>query len=305
MKERDPEQRRTIAAFPSNVTSQTPGLYTHMFVEDISAGLMSFRHISGDEEGRVDVEGDEGEQAVLMAICNSISDYPRRDAADAVQSAIESIGTRLAWFGNAVYEICGRGTSISLASVAPPSLFRVHGGFIQLVPPNDRQWVHDRRYAFLPTDHAWIVQVPRRIGGPRAYRNLLNELTAVSQPAPEFWTRELSAGRIAQEFSVSDYNRARDAYIARLTRRWGGNRRDSSLTNTTEFFYFFRSLRFRQALVVLRNHIVYELNQLVVRLGVKARIQLEGFANVVEIEDLIARSSAGSLHYVEAWRKAR
>jgi hypothetical protein len=302
---REGKKRKTISNFSSYAAAQEPGLYTHMFVEDISVGLMGFRHRTEDGRGRVRVEGDDAGKASLNAICTSMSDYSRYDLAETVSSAIESVGTRLAWFGKVVYEVCGSATDIMLASVDPFHLFRVPGGFIQLVPKKDREWLAGRQYAFLPSTCAWVVRIPRRVTGAKSHQRLLAQLTAVSQPAPEFWTRELKDGKIATEFNVSEYNRRRDAYIARLTRRWGWNRRDSGENHHTEFYYFFRSLRFRRAQAILRDHIVDELNRLLVRQEINARIQLQGFLSAAQIDDLIKRALAGSMHYAEAWREAR
>lgn len=302
---RERKERKTVSSFSSYAAAHEPGMYTHMFVQDISVGLMGFRHPTEDGRGRVRVEGDEAGKASLNAICTSVSDYSRHDVNEMVRSAIESIGTRLAWFGKVVYEICGSATDITLASVDPFQLFRIPGGFIQVVPKKDREWLAGRRYAFLPSNYAWVVRIPRRVSGAKSHQRLLAQLTAVSQPAPEFWTQELKGGKIATEFSVSDYNRSRDAYIAWLTRHWGWNRKDSSENHHTEFFYFFRSLRFRRAQAVIRDYIVDELNRLLVRREINARIRLEGFLSPSEIDDLIKRALAGSTHYAEAWREAR
>ena len=124
----------------------------------------------------------------------------------------------------------------------------------------------------------------------------------MSASAPEFWNRDLSEGKFTPEFPFSDYNRMRTAYIARITDRWGWNRRDSSGTYDTEFFFFYRGLRFRQSQALLRDHIATEINKLLTRLGISARIQLEGYRSPSEIGELIERALSGSLHYAEAWR---
>jgi hypothetical protein len=299
------DKRRTIDAFPSYSAMREPGFYTHMFVQDIEVGLMGFRYSEGEHERQIKVDGDGAGIASLKTICKSISHDSRYEVADSVKSVIESIGARLAWFGEAVYEICGHGPDKTVASVVPFRLFRVPGGFVQIVPKADREWLEGRRFVFLPSHCAWVVDVPPCAGGPKAHRRLLTHLTAVSRPAPDFWTEELKAGKIVTVFNLSDYNRRRSAYVARQTRRWGWNRRDSSGTYDTEFFYFFRSLRFRKYQAVLRDHIVAELNRFLTREGINVRIRLEGFRSPAEIDDLIGRALDGSLHYAEALKQAR
>jgi len=302
---RNTAERRTIATFPSHFATREPGFYTHMFIEDITVGLMGFRYTEEAPKRGVALEGDEGGLAVLKGICTSIADYPRHGIDETVESAIESIGRRLAWYGKAVFEICVSGPEISLAPVVPFHLFRIPGGFVQVAPRVDYQRGDGPRYAFLPSKNAWVVRIPRNLGGATAYRRLLDELTAVSKPAPEFWMRELEAGKLSTQFNASSYNRRRDAFVARLTRKWGWNRRDSSGINTTQIFYFYRSLRFRQAQALLRDHIVDELNSLARRLQIIAKIRLKGFLSAAEIADLIKQALAGSLNYAKAWEKAR
>lgn len=301
-KSRAVERRRTVATSAPYSFMREPGLYTHMFIEDINSGFIRLTH---EDERQVQIEGDKDGRSVVESICSSLSDYPGPDLPDTVESAIGSIARRLAWQGEAIYEICGRGKEVSLASVVPYRLVRVPGGFFQLISKADRQWTAAKMCAFLPASSAWMVRLPSRLGRPRAHRRLLRELTRVSRPAPEFWTRGLEAKKIATEFMLSEYNRKRDAYIARLTRRWGWNRRDTSGAQDTQFFYFFRSLRFRQAQAAMRNHIVEQMNEFLARLRINARIQLEGFLSPGDIEDLIRQTLAGTLHYAEAVRRAR
>lgn len=299
------QKRRTIVGFSSPAATHQPGLYTHMFVEDISAGLMRLR-LGPDREGRqIEVQGSDLGKAQSKAILNTLSAYPAHNLAEIIQSAIESIGTHLAWYGKAIYEVGGVGTRASLTSVAPFHLYRIPGGFIQLVSRKERKWLNEkRRYAFLPSSSAWTIQMPRQLGGVRSYQRLLRQLTAVSQVAPKFWIRELKAGKIATEFSVSDYNRSRDAYVARLTRQWGWNRRDSSGIDTTEFYYFFRSLHFRKAQAILRDHIIEEINRFMTRRSIEVRVVLKGYPSPSEIDNLIRDASDGTLNYAVAFQRA-
>jgi len=114
----------------------------------------------------------------------------------------------------------------------------------------------------------------------------------------------MSEGIFTPEFPFGDYNRMRTAYISRLTRSWGWNRRDSSHTYNTEFFFFYRGLQFRRSQARLRNHIVEEINRLLTRLGVKARLQPEGYPSPTQIGELMDRARSGALEYVEAFRRS-
>lgn len=302
--QRHTENRITVANLPRDGGPNRFGLYSHMFIEDVHSGILGYDLSEEGKNRRIRVDGDERGTAAVTALCSSLA-RGYMHGGKIVESAVEAVALHLAWYGEAVYEICGiGGESLSLAVIPPSHLFRIPGAFVQLIPIQARQGAGGRRYTYLPTRLAWVVSVPRELGGPKSYRRLLNRLTAMSAPAPEFWNRDLSEGKFTPEFPFGDYNRMRTAYIARITHRWGWNRRDSSGTYDTEFFFFYRGLRFRRSQALVRDHIVREINGLLARLRIDAGIQLEGYRSPTEIGDLIERALSGSLHYGDAWRQS-
>ena len=80
---------------------------------------------------------------------------------------------------------------------------------------------------------------------------------------------------------------------------------DSTSNYDDEFFYFFRSLRFRWALAVLRDHIVKEMNKFLLKQNVKAEIQLAGFCSPERVAELIRKSAQGLVHYAQALKDAQ
>jgi hypothetical protein len=296
------KERITFARFPSDAGAGRPALYSQMFIEDIHSGILGYDLREQGEKRRIRVEGDGPAAAAATSLCASLArGYVH--GGNVVESAVEAVALHLAWFGEALYEICNAGNKqASLESLLPFHIFRLPGAFVQWVPAQDRVWAKGRRYTVLPDRLAWVVQLPKGMGAPRSHKRLLARLTAVSASAPEFWNRDMSEGIFTPEFPFGDYNRMRTAYIARLTRSWGWNRRDSSHTYNTEFFFFYRGLQFRRSQARLRNHIVEEINRLLTRLGVKARLQPEGYPSPTEIGELMDRVRLGELNYVEAFR---
>jgi hypothetical protein len=300
-----PRNRRLMPNFPSSGPREMPGFYTHMFIQDVHSGIMGYRlNDDGDQHRRIRVAGEE-EVTVVEALCASLARGAMYNISKTIESAIESVALHLAWSGQAVYEICkGDAKELSLESVPPYHLFRVPTAFMQLVPREDRRWSGGRRYAVLPISQAWVVRMPKSLGGANGYRRLLKRLQAFSATGPEFWNRDLQAGKFNSDFSFSDYTKMQAAAVARITRAWGWNRRDTSSNFDTEFFYFHRSLRFRRAQAMLRDHIVAQFNCLLSRLDINARIELEGYPSPQKIEELIEAVSAGTLHYADAFKQA-
>jgi hypothetical protein len=297
--------RITVPLYSRDPNQSSPGLYGHMFVEDISNGIVPYRWNSDDEEHQTaHVDGDEDAKSLVKIVCTSLAGYRERDVNETILRAVNAIVSQIAWSGRSTYEICGSAKDIALVGIIPYRLFRIPLGFVRLIPKRDQEYFEGKRYTFLRANRSWSISVPRELGGARGHRKLLRRLRVLSSPAPMFWTEELRAGNLASGFDFKVYSRWRDAQIALLTRKWGWNRRDSSINNT-EFFYFYRSLRFRRSLAILRNHVVKELNQLLSREGVKATIRLEGFRTPAEIDELTRKACDGSIHYAEAFRLAR
>ena len=186
MKRPRTDTRKTIPYFPSHGVPEDFGMYVHMFLEDVRIGLSSYRWTRRDGGSVGRIAGDTESKAAVGTICSSLGDYPEREASDAVLAAIETIGSRLGWFGNSVYEVCRSEDGVALAAIPPHRLFRVPGGFVQMVPNGDRWFSQGRRFAFLQAREAWSISIPSELGGPRRHRRLLSRLRAVGKPAPTF-----------------------------------------------------------------------------------------------------------------------
>lgn len=295
-----------MPSFPSSGRREMPGFYAHMFTEDVHIGIMGYRaNNAGEGHREIRVEGEEEAVMAAEALCASLARPARHTISKTIELAIESIALHLAWYGKSVYEISRGGVNEVFLQIVPPRhLIRVPRAFVQLVPRADRQWSKGQRYAVLPISEAWVIRMPKTLGGVHGYRRLLALLNTFSGTGPEFWTRDLQAGKVNSDFSYSDYRRMQATSVARLTRAWGWNRRDTSNNFDTEFFYFYRSLRFRRGQAILRDHIVAELNHLLSRLAISARIVLEGYPSPAGINDLIKAASSGVLHYADAFKQS-
>ena len=73
------------------------------------------------------------------------------------------------------------------------------------------------------------------------------------------------------------------------------------MDHQTEFFWFYRTLTFYDALALLRQHIVASLNRLFARqLALNARIVLTGFRQPADILDIRGRMERGEISFGEA-----
>lgn len=87
----------------------------------------------------------------------------------------------------------------------------------------------------------------------------------------------------------------------RVTAKWGWDRRDHSDRNTTEFYRFYRMLKFKWAQAVLREHILAELNELFSRLNMEVTLAIRGLISSQEIEAIRSRMLNGDVSFAEAY----
>jgi len=144
--------------------------------------------------------------------------------------------------------------------------------------------------------------MPKPLGGYRGYRAIVRKLHRFDGYGPRFWRNDLERG-IAQtsNFNFQVYRRQIELFEARITKKWGWNRRDFSGQNWTEFMQFYRTLTFRWAQAVLREHIISELNSLLARLNIRARVSVSGMPLPHEVLYLRDDMMVGNISYVRAY----
>jgi hypothetical protein len=147
----------------------------------------------------------------------------------------------------------------------------------------------------VPASNLWQVRFPKQITTARRYRRMMGILDEASKFAPDFWADRQDKGGTAFDWDV--YRFEQHAARAASTAAWGWPMRNSELQDITEYYYFFRDLRFEGALATLRRHVVHEINNLLRRLNVGATIQLSGLFTPEEISDVKRRIEQGALPF--------
>jgi hypothetical protein len=98
-----------------------------------------------------------------------------------------------------------------------------------------------------------------------------------------------------------EYVRNSEIYYDRITQTWGWNRRDWTQERSTEFFNFYRTITFRWAQAVLREHIIKEINDLLVRLNIGSMIVISGLPTSDEILEIRKEMLDGRISFGKAF----
>jgi hypothetical protein len=257
-----------------------------MFIQDISLGVMPMRSgVGSGNNYKVRISGKESQRAKVVGLLQSLVRHDRRDLEELLAGAVGEIARTLSWYGRAPYEIARAQENDSiyhLHGFTSQRLFNFGWGCLQYIPYKDRE-LWGKSVAFLSRNDLWIVSVPRQLGGYFGYRTTLRKLSKFGKTSPRFWQEDLERHELQSSFDFMRYRREVDIFEARVTRKWGWNRRDYTQRNWTEFMQFYRTLTFKWAQAVLREHIVSELNALFVRLKIDARVKVSGLPPSEEI----------------------
>lgn len=301
-----PNREKLKAARNFRSLRQEREMTPSMFIQDISAGLMPWKFASAGTYN-VEIVGDDSQIEQVAALLQSLAPYDLQDLKELAASAFEEIAKNLAWHGRAPYEIAQAEDDESiylLSPFTPRRLFSFQIGYIQIIPKEDRDYWR-KTVVFLPRRDVWVVSMPSELGGFKGYRALLRKLSRFGSTGPAFWRESLGQGKSYRtNFDFSEYRHQLEIFEARITKRWGWNRRDYSQRNWTEFATFYRTITFKWAQALLREHILREFNTLLARLRIQAELRMTGLPNSAHVLDLRNQMTTGLMGYGAATNSA-
>lgn len=302
-----PSTNRAIPAEPKALqlvtgpTHERQAFAMQMFQEDLQTGIFPYR-MRIDHGERISIVADEEERNKIAAVCEPIGRGSSHSAEDSVEGAVQDIALRLAHYGVALFELLhGSNSELpTLSSFNPSHVWSLPGFYLQLAPRSSWKYAK-KKYALLEKSGIWRVKLPAKLGTAREHRSLLSQLSAWPELGPDFLPVELHKGRFPEEFRVGDYNRMLRIHNYRVTRKWGWACRNLSLNYTSEYYQFYRTLTFKWAQALMREHIVSELSALFTRLNISAKLSLQGVRSASEILEIRERMRQGSLDFAGAY----
>ena len=276
-----------------------------MFWQHITAGIMPFIGMRDTPPTfSAKIAGNENERSRATLLLSSVSEWSAHSNDELICEAVTGIAQSLAAQGRIAHEILPEvgGNSCCLSPFTRQRLFRIPGWYVQWVPRKDRRWENTPAFVFLRSRDVWEISIPPELGGARGHARLLRQLSRRELAGPKFFQQGLEKQKPPQFFDFKEYTRAEQARTWRVTNKWGWTRMDAS--DHTEFYYMHRSIRREWALAVLRQHIIRELNALLERLGIRAKIVVEGLSSPGEVLAISEKMDKGEMGFTEALESA-
>lgn len=298
------EKPRVARYFPSlREENDLTNANIHMFAEDVQLTVMPIggrSHLAPDFS--VDIQGNHKYKTHALVLLESLGGYDRRDPTELLSEAVGRVTRELIGRGRAVYEIVrdeGTSKACMLYGFTSQRLFRAFGKYIQIIPKADHK-IWKKSYIIVPENDIWEIAMPRVLGGCRGYRAMLRKFARFQHLGPSFFMQELSGPGWPAHYDFQQYVREAEFSEMKITSLWGWNRRDYSDRNWTEFYLFYRILRFRWAQACLREHIVDELNRLLHRLDIEAKIMVKGLPTASDILAVQQQMLEGTISFKDA-----
>ncbi len=234
-------------------------------------------------------------------MCASMSGDRHYRQEENIAGAIENVILQLAYHGKALFEIVvdPESSALALSSFSPEYVWNLPFYYLQIAPPQSWQEL-DRKYVFFEKGNVWRVDMPGELGGVRGFRRILKTMAAWHSLGPRFYQDDLKNRQMPQEFIFKDYRRANQVELYRVTADWGWNGRDWRLDDITEYYQFHRHITFKWAQAKLREHVVKELNSLLARVGISAKIVMEGLSTSEDILNIREKMREGILDFSAA-----
>ena len=292
-----------------------------MFREDVRLGIM----LIGGESDRVpdftvEIQGNSNHKnraiAILEGPPNIYGNYRSESLEKLLTDVVDILVGTLLEYGRSVHKIAKikeNGETYRLHNFLCQHFLSGFGKYIQIIPKEDRDLAYEgypilpglwnKVYVIIPKKDIWAIEMPKKLGGYRGYRAMLRNLARFPDVAPPFLMDQLSNQEWPTSFDPQLHERERAFFVAKATKRWGWDQRDSNLENWSEFYSFYRTLTLKWAQACLREHIVKELNQLFQRLQIDAEIVVRGLPTAWEILRIRKQMCEGKISFIEAFEK--
>lgn len=270
-----------------------------MFAEDLHLGIMPIGGRTVSQGGfNVVLNGNQEECEKAKEVIEELAEYERYDVSAIVCDAVTNIAKHLSWKGEVFFEIINDDGKVYLDSFTSKNLFSLFNFYFQITPSADmNMW--RRRLSYVQKKHVWKVEIPLKLGGKRGYIRTLEKLQRYDHLGPVFYRNDIEKGKQTENFNLLEYTRNSEIYFNRVTRLWGWNRRDWDRKNNTEYYTFYKFVSFKYTQAILREHIINEMNKLLVRLSIECEIIVSGIPTAKEILKIKSDMQQAKISFTE------
>lgn len=287
--------------------------YCHMLIEDLSNGIAPF---SSREEHiincRLNPESEILENEIKTSLPTNY--HSSRTLSEAVMDFVDYVGNILAHNGICIYEIVSSTDSIFkdyfgsrwvLVDLYYEDIWIVHKWIIQYIRNESKKKNNNIPLLFIPKSKCVIFEFPKRLVGRRGYKRLLKSLSYTNQI--EDSTKMINKYRqdIPNYYDFISHQKKLEILRWKITNILGWHDRSyyASQTQITEYFLCERILNFRKSQIIIRDHIIEIIKDMIKRIGKKfgqdVTLEIEVPINIIDLENALLRLQKGEFEFDE------
>lgn len=284
------------------------GLYSYMFVEDISNHIMPFgeRSYWGNKSFQVNISDStlETEAKALFHISYGYDPFVRPLSNAVFDFIRKATGLLLVKGGKVYFEIIE--ATIEENEISKPvhilkpiygRVIKIGNRYFQIIPKEVQEG--KKRFISIPQEKIWMLAIPKVLGRVKDIISLSEIMTELGKAS------SLSSEIIANQrnffgFDFIKFRSSIDSSILRATKKWGWEMR-MGINNryALEYYIYYRKLRFGYSMAILRDDILSKMNALLIRLGYESIMSFSGLPTPDDFLDAIEKMKHRKLSFQE------
>ena len=289
--------------------SQAGGLYSYMFIEDLTNYIMPYHTHSSrtNKSYEVIITNPLLEEEIKTLF--HMPDWNERfhqPLSEAIFDFIRKATSYLLVKGGRIYFEVVDGTfhhengskPVHVLIPIRGKVIRFGSKYYQIIPKETMEM--KRRYISVPQSKVWILEIPRALGRLKDVVALSNSFETLEKAS--YIDSEILMNKInVYGFDVKNFHSTIDALILRVSDRWGWDMRMGiNNQHALEYYLYYRMLRFSYSMAILRADMLSKMNNLLARLGYDATMSFSGIPTPDEILDATKKMEQRELSFQEA-----
>jgi hypothetical protein len=285
------------------------GIYSYMFVEDVTNHIMPYSTHSSQSGKSYDVVlNDPSAEIEIKALFHFPyeNDYYYQPLSDAIFDFIrKTAGFLLGSGGRAYFEIVN--ATFAEDKISKPVLvlkpifgkvIRFGGNYYQKIPKEYQEG--KKKYISIPHSKVWRLEMPRELGSRKGVATLSHNLINLGKAS--FIDSQILLNQIKlYDFDVRKFHATIDSLVLKASEQWGWDMR-MGLNNqySLEYFLYYRMLRFSHSMAVCRSDMLSKMNALLKRLNYNLILSFTGIPTPEDYLAAIEKMKQRQLSFKEA-----
>ena len=281
--------------------------YPRMFIEDVKLRIMPIGGRASREEFNISLEPPDPKVQKIIEAATSPDKY-HHELASVICDFIADCTVNLLIYETVTYEIVylsepknGEMVGFELVQINPFTLVQRGNSLLQFLPDQHVKQLRKRSCIELKPERILTFKLPVKIQGEMD--QIMESMRILSLTSPDFFMKELAAGFRKTPYDVTKHNHLRNVSLAKITKDFGWDARNSFEKEASEYYLIYRYLKFEQFRIELRNGILDTLNaglKLVGKqLGFKTKILVNGLPTLDNVQTVFNHLTKGDIPFGE------